>query len=187
MALGQRMGLPSDVLIAMAQHHERADGSGYPLRLVAEDLSRSSQVLALVNAYDRLCNPLLGAQVHTPHEAVSRLYAQQRAGFDAVVMGAFIRMMGVYPPGSLVQLVDGRHALVTSVDAGHPLRPSVLVHVAGSEVQAVDLSLHKDLGIRRSLRPSQLPRAALQALWPDSRICYYFERAVAADDKDEQP
>ena len=108
--LAQNMALPSDVLIAIAQHHEMADGSGYPLHLVADDISRWGQILALVNRYDRLCNPLHGDQALTPHEAVAKLFAQLRGSFDASVLGAFIRLMGVYPPGSLVQLVDGRIA-----------------------------------------------------------------------------
>ena len=186
-AMGQKMGLSSDVLIAIAQHHERADGSGFPLRLTGEDFGRNSQILALANGYERLCNPLQGAAVHTPHEAVSMLYAQQRHGFDPVVLSAFIRMMGVYPPGSLVQLVDGRHGLVTWVDSAHPLRPSVVVHEPGQGVRPVDLWRHKQLGIRRSLRPSQLPPSVLAELWPQGRLCYFFERTTPPPDESEQP
>jgi len=179
-ALGQAMGLPSDVLIAIAQHHEMADGSGYPLQLLGEDLSVAGRILALVNVYDRLCNPLQGAEPLTPHEAVSQLYAQRKGCFDPVVLESFIRMMGVYPPGSLVELVDGRLGLVVSVDAMHPLRPVVLVLEDGSGLQRLDLARAEGTGIRRSLRPAQLPAAALRTLLPHSRIQYYFERATAA-------
>lgn len=177
-ALGQRMGLTSDVLMAMAHHHELADGSGYPLRLLRDDLSREGQILALVNTYDRLCHPLQGQAALTPHEAVSQLYAQHRPCFDSAILGAFIRMMGVYPPGSLVQLVDGRYALVIRVDALHPLRPWVRVHDEHAPELELDLALHPALGIHRSLRPAQLPLAALHALAPQQRIGYYFERAL---------
>ncbi|AVP59048.1 HD-GYP domain-containing protein [Pulveribacter suum] len=177
-AMGQRMGLPSDVLIAIAHHHEFADGSGYPLRLVAEDLTCEGQILALVNRYDRLCNPLQGQAALTPHEAVSQLYSQQRSCFDSAVLGAFIRMMGVYPPGSLVQLVDGRYALVIRVEPSYPLRPWVQVYDEEAPGLELDLALHPQLGIHRSLRPSQLPPQVLQALVPQERICYYFERTT---------
>ncbi len=178
-ALGQQMDLPSDVLMAIAQHHERLDGSGYPLGLQGEDLFGGGQILALANAYDRLCNPLQGQSALTPHEAVSTLYTQQQHCFDAEVLGAFIRMMGVYPPGSLVQLIDGRHALVTKVNPQHPLRPMVLAHAPGQDSEPLDLSVMRELGVRRSLRPEQLPRVVLDALLPGTRICYYFERAAA--------
>ena len=184
--LAQNMALPSDVLIAIAQHHEMADGSGYPLHLVADDISRWGQILALVNRYDRLCNPLHGDQALTPHEAVAKLFAQLRGSFDASVLGAFIRLMGVYPPGSLVQLVDGRLAVVMVVDPARPLRPWVVPHqpdVPRSQVALLNLAQTPELGILRSLKPAQLPRAALEYLLPQPRICYFFERALNSLDE----
>jgi len=183
--LGQRMGLSSDVLIAIAQHHEMADGSGFPLRLVGEDLSRCGQILALVNRYDRLCNPLHGEQALTPHEALARIFALRRECFDATVLGAFIRMMGVYPPGSLVQLVDGRFGLVVVVDALHSLRPCVVLYepaVPRDEAPLLDLAQNDEVGILRSLKPAQLPRDALDYLLPRPRISYFFERALSPRD-----
>jgi len=180
-ALARRMGLPGAALVAIAQHHEMADGSGFPLGLHGEDLSRAGQIVALVNHYDRMCNPLHGAAALTPHEALSVIFAQHKARFDAVVLGAFIRMMGVYPPGSVVQLVNDRYALVISVNSARPLRPRVLVHdsrVPRDEALILDLERVPELGIRRSLRPAQLPRDALDYLSPRQRICYFFERAV---------
>ena len=178
--LGQRMGLSSDVLIAIAQHHEMADGSGFPLHLVAEDISRWGQILALVNRYDRLCNPLHGEPALTPHEAVARLFALLRECFDATLLAAFVRVMGVYPPGSLVQLVDGRFAVVEVVDPSRPLRPCVVPYqpdVPRNEAALLNLAQSTELGILRSLKPAQLPRDVLDYLLPQPRICYFFERA----------
>jgi HD-GYP domain-containing protein (c-di-GMP phosphodiesterase class II) len=182
-AFAARMGLSDQVLIAIAQHHETADGEGFPLRLMAEDLSRAGQVLALVNQYDRMCNPPPMVEALTPHEALSVIFAQHKSRFDPVVLGAFIRMMGVYPPGSIVQLVNDRFAIVASVNSTRPLRPKVIVHdpaVPKNEATVLDLELFPELGIRRSLKPAQLPRDALDYLSPRQRICYFFERAVHA-------
>lgn len=178
----KRMGLSEPVWTAVARHHEMADGSGFPLRLSGPDLGRSSQVLALVNRYDRMCNPANGVDALTPHEALSVIFAQLKVRFDSVVLGAFIRMMGVYPPGSIVQLVNDRYATVVSVNSSRPLRPKVIVHdprVPKDEAQILDLETVPELGIRRSLKPAQLPRDALDYLSPRQRICYFFERAVA--------
>lgn len=181
-ALATRMGLPDPVITTIAQHHEMADGSGFPLRLSGSDLGRASQVLALVNRYDRMCNPANGVDALTPHEALSVIFAQLKARFDSVVLGAFIRMMGVYPPGSIVQLVNDRYAIVASVNSSRPLRPKVIVHdsrVPKEEAPILDLETVPELGIRRSLKPAQLPRDALDYLSPRKRICYFFERAVS--------
>ncbi|AVS68281.1 phosphohydrolase [Paracidovorax avenae] len=187
--LAQRMGLGRAVVSAIAQHHERADGGGFPLGLRGADLGRAGQVLALVNHYDRLCNPLRGAAPLTPHEALSVLFAQHKSRFDAQVLQCFIRLMGVYPAGSIVQLTNERYAIVVAVDSARPLRPQVIVHdgsVPRDEALVLDLERSPDLGIRRSLRPAQLPRDALDYLSPRKRICYFFERALVAG-PDEVP
>jgi hypothetical protein len=96
----------------------------------------------------------------------------------------FIRMMGVYPPGSVVELSDGRLALVVSVNSTRPLKPSVVVFdlsVPRAEALVEDLDKNSDLGIRRSLKPLQLPKSALDYLSPRQRMCYFFERARSAD------
>lgn len=180
-ALAMGMGASNEVLTAIAQHHEFADGSGFPLHLIDEDLSPAGKVLCLVNAYDRHCNPEHAQAGHTPHDALSVLYAQQRERFDPVMLRAFIRMMGVYPPGSVVQLADGRYAMVVSVNSSRPLKPEVLVYDASVPVaraQPLDLEKFAGISIRRSLRLDQLPREALSYLSPRQRICYFFERAV---------
>ena len=179
--LAKSMGLSPSVLTAISRHHEMVDGSGFPLGLAGPDLGRASQVLALVNHYDRMCNPVAGVDALTPHEALSVIFAQLKARFDPVVLSAFIRMMGVYPPGSIVQLVNDRFAIVASVNSSRPLRPKVIVHdarVPKEEAPILDLEAMPELGIRRSLKPAQLPRDALDYLSPRQRICYFFERAV---------
>ena len=179
--LAKGMGLPSSVLLAIAQHHEMADGSGFPLRMRGDDLCVAGRILSLVNHYERLCNPARSAMGLTPHEALSVMFAQQKNGFDPMILGLFIRMMGVYPPGSVVQLVNDRYAMVVSVNSSRPLRPRVIVYdplVPRHQALVLDLETMPELGIRRSLRPLQLPRDALDYLSPRQRICYFFERAV---------
>jgi hypothetical protein len=114
----------------------------------------------------------------TPHEALSLMFAQGRNRFDATMLNAFIRMMGVYPPGSTVQLTDDRYALVVSVNSARPLKPRVMVHdtkIPKDEALILNLEEMPDLGIRRSLKPQFLPRASLDYLSPRARIAYFFD------------
>lgn len=174
----RRLGLPESALVAIAQHHEMTDGSGFPRQLQGVEMSMGARVLSLVNTYDRLCHPPRLAQALTPHEALSLMFARHKARFDPTVLGAFIRMMGVYPPGSLVQLVNDRYALVVSVHAGRPLKPRVLVYDASippEQALILDLEEHPDLGVRRSLKPGQLPAAARAYLLPRQRARYFYE------------
>ena len=178
--IATRMRLSAEQKAIIAQHHELADGRGYPGQLAGEQIAPLARIVALVNLYDNLCNPGNPTQAITPHEALALIFAQMRHQFDNKVMMPFIRMMGVYPPGSVVELSDGRMALVVSVNAVRPLKPNVIIYeprVPRDEALVEDLEVMIDIGIRRSLRPLQLPKAAFDYLSPRQRICYFFERA----------
>ncbi|HSW22562.1 MAG TPA: DUF3391 domain-containing protein, partial [Burkholderiaceae bacterium] len=180
-AIGKRLGLNPGALLLIGQHHEMADGSGFPKGLNVDRMHAAARIVALVNRYDNLCDPALPAHALTPHEALSLIFAQTRSKFDASMLNAFIRMMGVYPPGSVVQLTDDRFALVTNVNSTRPLKPRVLVfdgQVPADEALHLNLEQHSDLGIRRSLRAQQLPDDALHYLAPQQRVIYFFEPAL---------
>lgn len=179
--IAKSMGLSKGALLAIAQHHELVDGSGFPSHVKGESMSVGARILALVNRYDNLCNPSRPGAAMTPHEALAMIFAQLKTRFDATALSCFIRMMGVYPPGSVVQLVDGRYASVVSVNSSRPLKPRVVVHepsVPKHEALILDLESASNISIRRSLKPSSLPIAALDYLAPRQRVCYFFERVV---------
>lgn len=181
-AAGQRMGLSEGALAVVAQHHEMADGSGFPARLNLDRMAIGARIVALVNRYDKLCNPAQVAAALTPHEALSTMFAQSRTRFDATMLNAFIRMMGVYPPGSLVQLTDDRYATVVSCNSSRPLKPRVLVcdtRVPVADALLLNLDGQIDLGIRRSLKATQLPAAARDYLSPRQRMVYFFEPVLS--------
>lgn len=175
-----KMGLSPGATLVIAQHHEHADGSGFPLKLGHERMTPASCIVALVNRYDNLCNPHVASKALTPHEALSLLFAQGKNKFDTAVLNAFIKMMGVYPPGSIVQLTDDRYGMVVSVNASRPLKPRVSVfdpHIPEDEAPLVDLELTPKLGIRRSIRATALPADAAPTLSPRLRVAYFFEAA----------
>jgi putative nucleotidyltransferase with HDIG domain len=180
-ALARGLALSDNALQAIAQHHELVDGSGFPARIKGDSLSLTGKILALVNRYDNLCNPDQLAATLTPHDALALLYTRFKPGFDQQVLDAFVRMMGVYPPGSLVQLGDERYAMVVSVNASRPLKPRVLVHepaVPKHEALILDLEQAPEISIQKSLKLGSLPKEAMDYLLPRQRFCYFFERAV---------
>ena len=183
---GRKMGLAPGAMLVIAQHHEHADGSGFPLRLNTDRMTAAARIVALVNRYDNLCNPHVAARALTPHESVALLFAQGKTKFDTAILGAFIRMMGVYPAGSTVQLTDDRYALVVGVNSSRPLKPRVLVFEAGvprDEALVLDLEASAGLGIRRSIKPVLLPPPVLEYLAPRARVAYFFEPAPATRDE----
>jgi hypothetical protein len=131
----------------------------------------------IVNAYDNLCNRPNPKDSLTPYEALAQMFSQGRARFDAQPLSVFIRSMGVYPPGTLVQLSNNALAMVMQVNASQPLKPCVLVYdpsVARHEAVILDLEEEPDLSIVRSIRPAQLPQPVFDYLNPRKRMTYFL-------------
>ena len=154
------MGLSAGAMLVMAQHHEMADGSGFPQKLNVDRMTAAARIVALVNRYDNLCNPAVPAHALTPHEALSLLFAQGKHQVRRVDARRLHPHDGRVPAGlggaaHRRPLRAGDH-----VNSTRPLKPRVLVHdpaVPRDEALHLDLEQHADLGIRRSLRPQQLP------------------------------
>lgn len=176
--LSKPMELTGEALRVILEHHEFCDGTGYPRGLKGPQISPLTRVVSIANQYDNLCNPSNLADALTPHEALSRMFAQQRARFDEVALKAFIRCLGVYPPGCIVQLSNEMIGLVLAVNPNKPLRPTVVVHdpeVPKEEAIILDLEQDHELNISKSLRPGQLPREIYNYLSPRQHVTYYFD------------
>jgi hypothetical protein len=114
----------------------------------------------------------------TPHEALSLMFARLQAKFDPALLKVFIHCMGVYPPGTLVQLSNGVVGMVLSVNTQRPLKPTVLVydaHVPRDEAMLLDMGTEESVHIGKALRPSQVPREVLNYLSPRMHMSYYFD------------
>ncbi|HEY3326707.1 MAG TPA: HD domain-containing phosphohydrolase [Novimethylophilus sp.] len=179
--LGSRLALQSGMSERIAriilQHHEYVDGSGYPKHLKEAQIDPLARLLGIVNDYENLCNPANPADAMTPYEALSHMYVTQPQKFDSTILRLLIKSLGVYPPGSIVQLSNGVYGIVMTVNPQKPLLPFVMIHepkVSRETPVVIDLSEEVGLSIKKCLRPLQLPQDAFEYLRPRKRICYYF-------------
>lgn len=176
--MGKRLGLPPEVLSIIGQHHELADGTGYPKHAKLEQIAPLARIVALVNFYDNLCNPLEASHAMTPHEALSFMFAQRRTKFDATVLQVLVRSLGVYPPGSIVKLSNDAVAMVVSVNPKKSLRPWVLLYdplVPKDEAIMLNLEMETELNIQHAIRPALLHPMAYAYLCPRKRVTYFFD------------
>lgn len=176
--IGQKAQLPPEVIRIIAQHHEAMDGSGYPAKLQGDQIYSLARIVAVVNVYDNLCNPINVMKAVTPHEALAMMYAQQRTCFDLNVLGKFIRLLGVYPPGSLVRLSNDAYGVVTAVNTAKSTKPCVMIYdpeQAHDELIVLNLAEEPQLSIVRAIRPSQLPGQVYEKLSPRKRVSYFFD------------
>lgn len=181
--IGRDLGFSAEVLAIIAQHHEFADGSGFPNSLKEAAMTPAARVVSLINYYDNLCNPIDFSRAMTPHEALSLMFAQRRSKFEARSMALMIRCLGVYPPGTIVQLSNDALATVISVNPKISTRPCVLVYdhkVPKEKAMILNLENELEISITKAIRPAALPPKVSAYLNPRKRVTYFF-------DSDKQP
>lgn len=169
-------GFPKQSLDVIYQHHERLDGSGYPMGLKGEGaISLFSRIVMVVDRYDDLCNdPDLEKRL-TPSEALSHLFVKQKTVFWSEAVVALVRVLGVYPPGSLVLLSNESIGMVVSINAKNRLRPLVLIYnedESSAQAEVIDLEAHEDITICQNLRPRDVSRKAAEFLNPRNMVNY---------------
>jgi hypothetical protein len=114
----------------------------------------------------------------TPADALARMFRREREKFDTGLLQHFIRCLGVYPPGSVVQLSNDAIGLVVNVNPGKLLQPTLMLYeptVPKEEALTLDLNEEPELTVVRTLHPNSLTRAIHEYLSPRSRISYYAE------------
>jgi len=180
--IGERFGFPPAVIAIIRDHHENFDGTGYPRKLKGDAIGVLARIVSIANFYDELCNPLNIAAALTPHEALSMMFAKLRSKFDPKLLQVFIRCLGVYPPGTIVQLSNGVIGMVATINTAKPMKPVVVIYDAGvprDEAILVDMERETDLNIAKSIRPAQVPKEIYVYLSPRKRVSYYFDAASA--------
>lgn len=120
-------GVSRRIIEAVATHHERHDGSGYPKGLHGAQIPIFGRIIGLIDSYDAMTSVRLHAASRSPHQAVMELYQGRDTLFQADLVEQFIQTCGVYPTGSLVELTDGRVGVVSAVHDLKRLRPSVMI------------------------------------------------------------
>jgi len=179
---GQQAALASGrlapaVVDAILHHHERVDGSGFPDHLAGKEIQVAARIVAIANRFDNLTNPVNTRRAVSPSEALSLLWTREQKFFDHALLQIFIRAMGVYPPGSIVQLSDGRiGAVVTSAGSEKPLCPQVMLYepdVPRRQAIIIDLARAEGLRIDRALRLQERPGDELDYLLPRRRLNWF--------------
>jgi HD-GYP domain-containing protein (c-di-GMP phosphodiesterase class II) len=167
-----------DSVEIVRHHHERMDGKGFPDRLPGDRLSLLVRIASIVNAFDNCCNRPDPKTSLTPNHALAYLFAREKDRFDLQILSVFIHCLGVYPPGTVVQLSNDHVGLIASVNTRNPLRPSVLVHdeeIPKEEALLLDMNDTPDLAIVKSIHPRELDRDAFAYLNPQGRMTYFFD------------
>ena len=170
------------VLRAVMEHHESWNGTGYPAHLKGEQIGKFARIIRMVDYYDNLCNNPDARTRMTPYEALSHIYTKLRNQIDIDLFSIFIRGMGIYPPGTVVQLSNGETGIVITINPGNPLKPSLLLYdpnIPREEALICEMEEHEDIAIEKSIRSEELPEAVRNYLSASNHVTYFMEKGTA--------
>jgi HD-GYP domain-containing protein (c-di-GMP phosphodiesterase class II) len=144
-------GIPSEVARFALLHHERHDGSGYPGALRGHQIGMIGSIAAIIDTFDALTVRRPYAEPVSPSAAISTLYKSRGLHYDANLVEQFIRFIGIFPVGSLVELNSGEVGVVISQNPAERLKPRVMVI---RDVKGYPLPVQKLLDLSRAPKAS---------------------------------
>ncbi len=108
-------------------HHERYDGSGYPLQLKNDNIQIFARIVAVADVYDALTSDRVYRKKLKPNEVYEYITSLGVNFFDPRVIDSFVKYVTVYPVGTGVLLNTKERGLVIKDNRGAPTRPVVRI------------------------------------------------------------
>jgi HD-GYP domain-containing protein (c-di-GMP phosphodiesterase class II) len=150
-------GFPQVSINVAGQHHERIDGKGYPAGLKGDEVTQEARMASVVDVYDAITADRVYHDAMTPSVALKRMLTWCGPHLDVNYVHAFIKAMGIYPVGSLVELENGMAGVVIE-ETEMTMKPVIRVMYnlktkCFVSVKRLDLS-KDDIGIVKSINPT---------------------------------
>jgi putative nucleotidyltransferase with HDIG domain len=129
------------------EHHIRYDHSGYPES--KSTLHSLSLLVSVADAYDALTTLRSYQRPYHPIEAIKILRSLSGKHFDPDTVESFVRMLGLYPVGTMVRLSTNEVGIVTKINEELSDRPTVKV-VYDSDVSEIEEPYEIDLAEKKA-------------------------------------
>lgn len=112
-AMLRARGVTDEAWLALvAQHHETIDGRGYPRQLQGNAIARSAQLLSLADRYGAMATGRAYREAALPNLVLKQIFMEKDKSVDASLATLLVKTVGIYPPGSAVELANGDIAIV---------------------------------------------------------------------------
>jgi len=145
-------GVSTEVRRAVAEHHERLHGNGFPNGLIGRDIHPLAELVGLCDTFERLTHGITYRRALSPVAALNLIQGWARREFHEDLVLAFTRALGPWPIGAPVELENGLKGRVMS--RVNPHAPLVACRGDEGGLRLVDCAL-EGLAVRRGLSPAQ--------------------------------
>jgi len=129
----QVTGLSAIPRIIGYQHHERANGTGYPAKAVMPNISDFAAIVSVADIYAATTNPRAYKSSKLPYNAMEEVVRMAHKGLlDVRIVKGLLEAVGLFPVGSFVQLSNGMAAQVVGANPARIDRPLVCTLTGGA-------------------------------------------------------
>lgn len=111
----------------IARHHERCDGSGYPVGLKGDDLGLMAEIAGICDVYCAMTRARPYGAAVSSQDALDAVRGLRGKRFSVSTVDQFVQCIGLYPVGTLVELNSGEVAVVVSQNRIRRLKPRVMI------------------------------------------------------------
>ncbi|MFT3959706.1 MAG: HD-GYP domain-containing protein [Desulfovibrio sp.] len=155
----QFSSVEQEAIEGIAQHHEKHNGTGYPNRLSGKQIGVFGRILSLSDVYDALSSKRVYKGALAPNKALGMMYKMRGQAWAPGYVERFIKMVGIFPVGTAVELSNEHQGIVCRSNPNFPAQPCVLVardpDGRAIQPQFVDLTRYIGLRITRSLSAAE--------------------------------
>lgn len=140
-------GISEGVRLAALQHHEKVDGSGYPLRLQADQIHIYAKIVGVADIFHAMTLSKTYSQAQSPYLVLEQIDAEAFGKLDPKIVTTFISKVTQFHNGTMVRLSNGLIGEIIFSDRSHPTRP--LVSVDGNIYNLIE---HRQLFIQEIIK-----------------------------------
>jgi HD-GYP domain-containing protein (c-di-GMP phosphodiesterase class II) len=119
--------VPLAVCIAVLEHHERMNGSGYPRSIPGDRISLYARIIMVACSYDAVTAARPYKEAKDGYAGMVDILKNEGKQYDEAVIRALVYSLSIYPIGSHVLLTNGKKALVIDVNSDNPRYPVVQI------------------------------------------------------------
>lgn len=125
--LGEQRTWSAYIKVAALMHHERSDGSGYPLNLKADEINEIAKIVSICDVFDNLITGRNTGKPKPVYEVIEYIVGMSNVYFDAEMVRKFTANIAAFPTGSGVILSSNEKGLVVKQNNSMPMRPVIKV------------------------------------------------------------
>ncbi|WP_250278176.1 HD-GYP domain-containing protein [[Clostridium] colinum] len=140
------LDIPNEIKLSVLMHHEKINGTGYPLGLKDDRIASTAKIVAICDIYEAMtANRVYRPQI-CPFEVIRNFEQNSYDILDTQFLLAFLQNIAYTYVGSRIMLSDDREAEVVFINNSYLSKPIVRIND-----EFIDLSQEKELYIKHIL------------------------------------